>query len=78
MKLGVECTFCNDDSTRAALRDLKEWETGERRVFWRVRWEGIKSQFVSLGEARDGANALFKGEPYRVYRVTVRPKGAVK
>jgi hypothetical protein len=63
--------FCCD----CAEVELKEWRTGKRRVFWRVKWphstDGFRWQdFVDEARARCGVG--HRGE--RLYRVTVRPK----
>lgn len=64
----------------ADLRELQEWRSGARRIHWRVRWIhasfGLTS-FTSTSRKdalRSAAGIVGRGA--KVYRVTVRPKGA--
>lgn len=95
----IECVYCDDDTcqfcvsqntikheARSCLRELREWETGKRRVFWRVKWliQGfggvIGPNSVKIHTrlyARDFAKQIQKEAKrgsVKIYRVTVRPK----
>jgi hypothetical protein len=63
------------------LRELEEWRSGKRRVFWRVRYTvtvcgcTVRYSFdsVSRREARNKCHTL-RGLSTKLYRVTVRPR----
>lgn len=64
----------------ADLRELAEWRSGKRRVFWRVKWHhelfGMSSfTSTSLKDAKRSAKRII-ARGAKVYRVKAWPKGA--
>lgn len=67
---------------QAAFKELEEWRSGKRRVFWRVRWthpqKGLREKdYVSMGKAISKVTCGEGVLSGKVMRVSVRPKGEI-
>ncbi len=61
------------------MSELKEWRTGKRRVYWRLRWGAGVGRVLDFWHLRDALEML-RGEKEKtwapkLYRVTIKPKG---
>lgn len=79
--LGTELCW---DCLCTERKELEEWRSGKRRVFWRVYMPHGYHDCLSLKWAyahwnvgfRFDAQSIHGDKPLGIYRVTKRPKGA--
>lgn len=81
----TDCERCNIrcclDCEMAIRKELAEWRSGKRRVFWRVRFNQFAFGPTYIDLVRRNNAIKLKGQLTstqcsKLYRVTVRPKGA--
>lgn len=71
----------NEPTIAELKQELAEWRSGKRRVFWRVRFNQFAFGPTYIDLVRRNNAIKLKGQLTstqcaKLYRVTVRPKGA--